>query len=233
MNTNLSYYRTHSAFSTPGDYAYLLDGLPDTPQELREVVQGVLIHKVTAGFYSLTFSREQRDEQYMRTTEQRLRRLAAVSPRPLVESRPPQERLVGTCRDFALLYTTLLRQMEYPARMRVGFATYLSPGQPYRIDHWVSEYWDEHQMRWVLVDAQIDEVQMTAYQVKCTPQDLRAGTDFYAAGEAWKLARQRAGESPAVPLQRAMEGHAVHSRKSAARFPGAQQSGARTLGLLG
>lgn len=189
MKTNLSYYREHSLFSDPGPHAHLLEGLPDSPQELRMSVQGVLIHRLTAGMYNLTFGREQRGEQYLRTTQERLGRLAATSARPLVESRAPQERLVGTCRDFALLYTALLRHAGIPARMRVGFATYLTPEQPYRIDHWISEYWDAHLERWVLADAQIDSVQKEAFQMRGDPQDLRLGIDFYLAGQAWKLAR--------------------------------------------
>ncbi|HNT25431.1 MAG TPA: excinuclease ABC subunit UvrA [Anaerolineales bacterium] len=188
MEPSLSYYTSQSPLSDPGAYAYLYEDLPADPQALARVVQGVLIHKLTIDLYAIQLSAVQRAEVNLISIAQRLRRLAELDATPLVSARPPAERQVAVCRDFALLFVSLLRHQGIPARMRVGFAEYLFPKQPYKADHWVAEYWNG--ARWVLADAQIDEPQRNAFQMqKTNPLDLRQDVDFYPAGKAWQLCR--------------------------------------------
>ena len=59
--------------------------------------------------------------------------------------RDADQRVVGTCRHFAVLSCALLRYRGIPARARCGFATYFQKGQG--LDHWVTEYWDEAQIK--------------------------------------------------------------------------------------
>jgi excinuclease ABC subunit A len=73
--------------------------------------------------------------------------------------------------------------------MRVGFAKYLDPHGPYKYDHWISEYWDTAQERWVLCDPQIDEIQRREMSITANTLDLVRGVDFYPAGQAWELCR--------------------------------------------
>lgn len=42
--------------------------------------------------------------------------------------------------------------------MRVGFASYLDPEGKMKYDHWITEYWQESEQRWILADAQNDEI---------------------------------------------------------------------------
>ena len=62
---------------------------------------------------------------------------ASCDPAPLTVAREPAQRLVGNCRDHAVLFTSLLRQQGVPARVRVGFATYLT--DRIHCDHWIVE----------------------------------------------------------------------------------------------
>ena len=55
-------------------------------------------------------------------------RLLEIDPSPLGRARPPERRLVGTCRDFTTFMTALLRAKGIPARARCGFGTYFLPG---------------------------------------------------------------------------------------------------------
>ena len=186
-DADLQYFSAQSLLSSPGACETLYDGLPDEPAALIQVVQGVLIHKLVVDYYNVDISPIQRAEQHLRSVEQRLKRLAQLDPAPLTVARQPSDRQVGVCRDFALLFVSLLRHKGIPARMRVGFASYLAPGTPYKADHWISEYWDG--TRWVLVDPQIDDIQRQKTRITIDTLDLHRSVDFYLAGTAWQLCR--------------------------------------------
>ena len=84
----------------------------------------------------------------------------------------------------------MLRAHGVPARARCGFGAYFEKGK--FIDHWVSEYWNAAQRRWILVDAQLDERQRELFRIAFDPQDVPRDR-FLVAGDAWR--RCRAGEA--------------------------------------
>lgn len=186
---NLNYYTIQSPFTDPGAYLICYDALPDDLPGLIQVVQGLLIHKLASAYDQVQLSAAARQEQYMRTVEQRLKRMLEIDPAPLIQPRPPQDRQVGVCRDFALLLVSFLRHKGIPARLRVGFAKYLDPHGPYRYDHWITEYWNDSQARWVLCDPQIDNLQRHAMDISVNTLDLQRGGEFFLAGQAWELCR--------------------------------------------
>ena len=57
-----------------------------------------------------------------------------------------------TCRGQAILLTSILKAKGIPARARSGFSEYLRNDGIYR-DHWITEYFNEKENRWILVDA--------------------------------------------------------------------------------
>jgi hypothetical protein len=75
-----------------------------------------------------------------------------------------------------------------PARARCGFGAYFEEGK--FIDHWVCEYWNEAEDRWILVDSQIDEKQRKLFDIDFDLMDVPHNR-FLVAGFAWK--RYRAG----------------------------------------
>ncbi len=182
-------YLSHSPLTDPGPYARLLDDLPPDLPGLVRAVQGLLLHRLEVQLYNVQLSPVQNKELYLRTVRQMLGRIQEIDPAPLSTARRPQHRLIGCCRDFAVLLVAFLRHKGVPARMRVGFAAYFDPSGQYRADHWISEYWNAEHQRWVLVDPQIDEVQRASFQVNADTLDLRRDQDFWPAGSAWQLAR--------------------------------------------
>jgi Transglutaminase-like superfamily len=86
-----------------------------------------------------------------RSVAEQLHYIQAVDDRPLAVPRPVSSRLLGSCRDFALLVCGVLRHHGVPARVRCGFATYLGPNR-YE-DHWICEHWMQRQHRWSIVDS--------------------------------------------------------------------------------
>ena len=94
--------------------------------------------------------------------------------------------MVGNCRHFTTLSCALLRRAGIPARARCGFGMYFEPGK--YVDHWVTEYWNEAEHRWVRIDAQLDDVQRAAITPDFDTEDLPPGP-FLPAGEAWQQCR--------------------------------------------
>jgi hypothetical protein len=115
-------------------------------------------------------------EKDLRPAASIVQRLLAMDPSPLAHARPPQLRVVGTCRHFAVLACALLRRQRIPARVRCGFATYFRRGLA--LDHWVVEYRSDDG-RWVLLDPEILHLDVVAH-----PEDLPPGA-FLTGAEAW------------------------------------------------
>jgi hypothetical protein len=116
------------------------------------------------------------DEKNLRRAASIVQRLLFMDPSPLAHARPPEQRVVGTCRHFAVLACALLRRQRIPARARCGFATYFKTGLA--LDHWVVEY-RAADGRWVRLDPEILHQDVVAH-----PEDLPPGA-FLTGAEAW------------------------------------------------
>lgn len=66
--------------------------------------------------------------------------------------RKAENKIHVTCRGQAILLAATLKAKGYSARVRSGFSPYIKyDGVNY--DHWITEYYDEPENRWILVDA--------------------------------------------------------------------------------
>jgi hypothetical protein len=128
------------------------------------------------------------DELQLRSLERRLARTLELDSSPLRTSRSLDKKLLGNCRDHSLLLAALLRHEGIPARARCGFAAYFLPD--HFEDHWVTEYWSQGQNRWVMVDAQLDELQCDLLKIKFDTLDVPRD-QFLVAGKAWRMCRSR------------------------------------------
>ena len=183
------FYARPGKMTAAGHHAPELAALPDQLTLLTRIVQGVLIHEHLAQAYGEDLTPDRRLQSNVRPVEQMLEAILTDGA-PLSQERPPGRRLVGVCRHFALLLVAMLRAKAVAARARCGFGAYFETGR--YIDHWVCEYWNAAQARWVLVDAQIDERQTAMFKpdfdLLDVPRDM-----FVVAGDAWR--RCRAGEA--------------------------------------
>lgn len=186
-----SFCATQGAISRPGAHADLFDALPADIGELCAVVQGVTIHSFWAERYGVTLAAERGAEVQLRTMEKRLARTLELDPRPLTVPRPLELKTVGNCRDHTLLLVSILRGQGVPARARCGFGTYFLPG--HFEDHWVAEYWNESEKRWILVDAQLDAFQRGVLNVSFDPLDVPRDR-FVVGGAAWRMCRAGAAD---------------------------------------
>ena len=180
------YYARPGIMTDPGDYAYLLDDLPAGIAELCQVAQGLLVHIFWAERYGLALSESRKREVGLRAMSDKLARIREIDDEPLTRARPLEGRLVGNCRDFSVVLCAFLRYQGIPARARCGFGTYFLPD--HYEDHWVCEYCNANQGRWILVDAQLDAFQREALQIQFDPLDVPHDR-FLVGGKAWQLCR--------------------------------------------
>ena len=180
------FWRTPTGLSDPGSQAKLFDGLPSDVAGLARVVQGLLIHEHMTDAYGVTLPPGRRGESHVRPVDALLAAIAAHDPRPLTTARAPKDRHVCVCRSFTLLLVAMLRHQGVPARARCGFGAYFEKGKFY--DHWVGEYWNDAEKRWVLVDAQIDDRQRKMFGITIDTLDVTRD-QFLVAGDAWQLCR--------------------------------------------
>jgi hypothetical protein len=170
-----------------GEASPALRDLPHNIASLCEIAQGVLIHRdIAPWLYGLKLSGEQRDLANIRPVARIIAEIHRGNATPLRESRTPAERMPCVCWHFSSLSAAILRAQGVPARARCGFGAYFNPGR--FEDHWVAEYWNMAERRWVLVDAQLDAVQRTALRVDFDPTDVPHDR-FILAGDAWQQCR--------------------------------------------
>ena len=185
------YYARQGQISDPRDHSLLLDALPPDIPGIIHAIQGVMLHLHWAERYGVILTRVRQAEANLRTVKDRLDKILALQDGRLTEPRPLSKKTVGTCRDFALMLTAILRHQGVPARARAGFGTYFNPNR-YE-DHWVCEYWDRQDSRWVMVDPQLDALQCEALSVDFAPLDLPEGK-FVTGGQAWLLCQTKAAD---------------------------------------
>jgi hypothetical protein len=162
------------------DLAPSLSGLPSTPIEVCAIAQGLIVLPDLAVGFGIPEARQ--GERNIRAATDIIRALLALDSAPIHQNRALSDRIVGTCRHFSVVSCALLRYRGIPARSRCGFAAYFVPGG--FVDHWIVEYWNPGDQRWVRVDSEI-----LGFELVDTPQDLAPG-EFLSGGEAWSLCRQ-------------------------------------------
>jgi len=189
---HLEFYTEHGVMSNlREEHALMFFDLPDEIPALCKVVQGLLIHEGWARAYGVSMPESRNLESSIRMVSQKIDRILELNNCSIIEPRPAEQRLFSICRDFALLLTTMLRQKGIPARVRYGFATYFFPPDVVGYgDHVITEYWYAQEQRWVLVDAQLDELQCKAVQISFDPCDVPRDV-FLTADVAWQRCRNQ------------------------------------------
>ncbi|KAI8817683.1 uncharacterized protein EV422DRAFT_540507 [Fimicolochytrium jonesii] len=179
----------------------LLDSVPDRqPATLARAVQNIILHQqhieLCGAKAAFTEADTERDLS-LRSAQRIIDHWVARNPRnsssgsdtqttpSLVVPREASARVVGTCREFALLFTSFLRESGVPARPRVGFADYFSgEGCDFFVDHWVTEFWHADAGRWVLADAELDDMVCKRNNILFDPLDVPRDR-FLVGGDAW------------------------------------------------
>jgi hypothetical protein len=184
--TDLTYFAQYGRMTDPGSFAELYMDLPSDLPSLVQVVQGLMVHVFWVERYGITLPEERKAEVQLRSVERRLRRTLELVSSPLAAPRPLDKKIVGNCRDFSVTLASMLQGKGIPARPRCGFGRYFMPD--HYEDHWVCEYWNQAEGRWILVDAQLDDLQKSVLQISFNTLDVPRD-QFIVGGAAWKMCR--------------------------------------------
>ncbi|MFV0526497.1 MAG: transglutaminase-like domain-containing protein [Acidimicrobiales bacterium] len=162
---------------------------PGTVEQVVEMVQGLLVYDLAAtDLYGVDLSSTQAMTVHERNAGSILAAAQRIDHRPFDVARPPGDRVGGRCHTYALLTVALLRAAGVPARSRCGFGTYFVPD--YYEDHWVAEYWDRSDGRWVMVDPQLDPTWRRMLGLDPEARVVEVGPEEYVtAGHAWRAWR--------------------------------------------
>ncbi len=97
------------------------------------------------------------------------------------KNRDVTKRITVSCRQASVLFSAILKAKGIPCRSRAGFMDFGDAGESY-MEHWVNEYWDFGESRWVLAD--VDSYYEYEPRFGYSQFDLPR-RKFVTASEAW------------------------------------------------
>lgn len=159
----LEHYLQYSQFTYPGLYENYLKSLPNDIKELGLLLRKQLIHRTTlekgkVGFdatqediKSIPWFRQVEDDNF-NTAAAILAELFRRDSRGIVKDRKAENKLILTCRHTTLLVASALKAKGIPCRVRSGYAPYFPEEGNLSSDHWINEYWNKKEQRWVIID---------------------------------------------------------------------------------
>ncbi len=107
------------------------------------------------------------------------------------KDRKIEDKIHVCCREQAILLASILKAKGFSARVRSGFAPYCDITHKAAGDHWICEYYNDQEKRWVLVDAdmQFDDETLLEYQIDFNLVDVPKEKFIFGA-EAYLGLRQ-------------------------------------------
>lgn len=102
------------------------------------------------------------------------------------KNRDVSKRITVSCRQASVLFSAILKAKGIPCRSRAGFMDFGDAGESF-LEHWVNEYWDFNENRWVLadIDGYYEYEQRFGYSQFDLPR-----RKFVTAQEAWLYLRR-------------------------------------------
>src|SRR3989344_7209683 len=160
----LDYYLKFSLYTNPGCYEDYFRSLPDDVSEIGFLVRKQVIHRVTlrngntksnADFKygdmdKVQWWRLRTEDDVLPNAVSMIAELMRLDGRGFVKDRDTENKIIVTCRFATILTASILKSKDIPCRVRVGFSSYTTPGESW--DHWINQYWDKENKRWVTMD---------------------------------------------------------------------------------
>lgn len=160
------HYLEFGAYTNPGLYKKILkNDLPSNVREIGLLVRKQLIHRACLKNGNIGSNKDLRygdmtkvpwfrqcEDDVFPTASAMLSELYRRDKRGFVKDRAEKDRLVVTCRFVSVLVTSILRLKGIPTRSRAGFANYFFVSNGKSTDHWINQYWDKSQNRWITID---------------------------------------------------------------------------------
>lgn len=162
----LNFYKETSSYTDLGYYKNFAQNLPDDIEQLCLLQRMQIIHPIVfvkdkeirnqkscfwGDMTKVPVNRLMFEDDIFPTAQSVLAELLRKNPQ-YTTTREAKDKVHVTCRGQAILLASILKAKGIPARARSGFAEYIHYDGIY-YDHWITEYFDEKQNRWKLVDA--------------------------------------------------------------------------------
>lgn len=189
----LEHYLQTGTYTYAGAYKDYFRSLPDAVEEIGHLVCASVIHRVTlregntnandklqyGDMTRFPWYRMRCEDDILITASAMTAELFRLDEKGLTKERAVENKIVVTCRYVSVLMSAILKARGIPCRSRAGFAPYFQPG--ISMDHWINQYFDEKEKRWVTIDADgfYDENGMNLGQY-----DIADGR-FDFAGKTW------------------------------------------------
>jgi len=180
------HFITHDTMTQIIEVKSMIKDIPTDIEGIVRIVQNILLHQHWAKQYGIELNEQKINEVYIRPIDDKLKVLSQKDIHTLLEPISYDKKLIGICRDFSVLISSLCREVGIPARARCGFADYFEEGK--YIDHWICEVWNSQENRWMMVDAQLDEYQQSILEIDFNPLDI-SFPHFITGDHAWLLCR--------------------------------------------
>ena len=142
-----------SHYTDPGDFVYLYDQLPESLNEICDLIKKQLVHPFDIKKFGDTIPEDRvYEDRSIPTVAQMLEELIKRDKNGFVSTRQPKDRLVVACVHHSMLLASILRQRGIPVRIRAGYAKYIGDDKNIRVSHVICEVCDTERNTWLLVD---------------------------------------------------------------------------------
>lgn len=162
----LDHYKLTSTYTYTGAYNDYLKSLPDDIPTLGLLVCGQVTHpsmfylpaseyleeKYYGKFNEYHDHRFKNEDELFMTTTALVGEIFRLDSRGFTENKDVNKRVTVSCRQVSVLFSAILKAKGIPCRSRAGLIDFGNDGASY-IEHWVNEYFNESENRWVLVDS--------------------------------------------------------------------------------
>ncbi len=177
----------HTSWSDPGGFADRLGEIAGRPAWIADRLEQFVIHHQIARNIGIAVPAPAESDRGLRHVSLLLAAAVARDRRPLSEHRAIGDYLFVTCRDFAMLAVSALRQRGVAARLRVGFASYFNAGV------WMDHLVCEHRAGggWAVLDAQLGPLARQGFRIGFDVGDVPRSA-WQPAASIWRA--MRAGE---------------------------------------
>ena len=199
----LDYYSQQGLITSPGSYQDLLAQFPTEIAELCERINETILIDFIVNMGLVSVPAEHLNDIQLRKIADKLAKIVSRNGTDRPEAANYEKCLLGNCRDLSLMVCSVLRNQQVPARVRSGFATFFD--QQKYFDHWLCEYWNQQEERWIKVDCWMSQIQ---YRQEILPPELSGGLleldynpydvkekHFITGGQAWVNCREH-GDNP-------------------------------------
>ena len=160
MNENLyQRYLETSVYTYVGKYKDFILSLPDDIPSIGMLVCDQITHpsmyftepsSYLEDAYYGKYRFKNEDELYI-TAVSMIAGILRLDETGFTRNRDVTKRITVSCRQASVLFSAILKAKEIPCRSRAGFMDFGNTGDSY-MEHWVNEYWDFAENRWVLAD---------------------------------------------------------------------------------